>query len=135
MKTSLAVMALVILASCSKTTEPIIEVDYQLEIVPNSSLSISWDTTYYQHDATWKASDTLAADSFATVLKNSNLGVTDFWFPQSPTECTILLIVGSEVIVKLEKANDAASSVHLKTRESYPLVCNQTWRHYKYARK
>jgi len=135
MKAMFAVMALLVFGSCSKTTEPVTQVDYQLEIVSSSSLSISWDTTFYQHDATWRGVDTLAADSFANVLKYADIGVTDFWFPQSPTECAILLLAGSDVIVKLENPNPAASSVHLQTRSGYPLGCNQFWRHYKYTKR
>ncbi len=122
--------------SCSKSTEPAVQLQYQLEIVPSSSVSISWDTTFYQHDTTWTLMnflDTTAADSFANVLGTSHLAVTDFWFPQANTQCKVLIRVGSEVIVKLQKPDTNAKAIGLQTRNGFPIECFLTWRHYKYT--
>ena len=138
MKTSFATIMLLTLMSCSKTTEPAVQLQYQLEIIPSSSVSISWDTTFYQHDTTWTEMnfpDTAAADSFANVLKTSNLSVTDFWFPQVKTQCKVLLRVGSEVIVKLQKPDTSAKALGLRTRFGFPIDCFLTWRHYKYTKQ
>jgi hypothetical protein len=135
MKAMFTVLALLVFPSCSKTTEPITTLGYELEIVHSSSISISWDTTFYQHDTSWNGFDSAAADSFANILSNSGLGVTDFWYPQSSVECLIILIPGSEVIVKLEKPNPAAGSVHLQMGTGFPLACVPFWRHYKYTKE
>ena len=139
MKNSIMLIVILALLSCSKSTEPTIRLEYQLEIIPDSDISISWDTTYYQHDTTWVERtfpDTIAADSFATVLCNSNLPITDLWYPQvGRSGCKILFREGSYVIVKLGMPDLSTKLIGLRTRSTFPISCINTWRHYKFTQK
>jgi hypothetical protein len=140
MKVFVLMFPLVAFLTCSKTTEPVSQLTYQLEVIPASRFTPSWDTTFCQHDTTWNLNspifpDTIAADSFANVLTSSGLPVTDFWYPQQSSTCRIWIRSGSEVIVKLQYPDSATAQLGLQTRDGFPIPCIPDWRHYSFTRQ
>ncbi len=122
---------------CQNATEPTkimkkTEVQIEFELVPYTAIPSVWDSTFYQHDSNWYG-DTTAADSLANVLKYSGLPVTDFWFPQWPSECGIALISGSDAILKLIEPDTSVYRMGFQPHDSFPLACVQIWRHYKFV--
>jgi hypothetical protein len=126
------------LISCSKNENPVVdgkEKQMNLEIITSDQVKITWDSTIYQHNTDWAASlDTLAADSLATLLKNSDLSIEELWYPNVITFCEIPIRRGSEVIIKLSKSDTLIYNYgFLDNDGGFPINCFDYWRHYKYT--
>jgi len=139
-KVTILVFLSLALFTCSENTEPAYHLTYQLEIIPASSFTPSWDTTFYQLDSARSFNrpifpDTIAADSFANVLLRSGLPVTDFWYPNQQSTFKFWIRPGSEVIVKLQYPDIATAQFGLHTRDGFFVPWIRNWRHYVFTRQ
>lgn len=129
-----------LLAGCSGNGNPVVnekEKQMELEIISADQVQITWDSTVYQHNTDWADSiDTLAADSLAALLINSDLPVEELWYPNVVTYCEIPIRRGSEVIIKLSNADTLVYNYGFEKNDgSFPISCFDFWRHYKYTYK
>lgn len=106
----------------------------ELEIISSNQVLINWDSTIYQHNADWKTYlDTSAVDSLANLLKNSKILIGDMWYPNEYSDCSIQILAGGELIIKLNKPDTLIYSYGFQNNYSvFPINCFGTWRHYKY---
>lgn len=129
-----------LLTGCGKDENPVInekEKQINLEIISAGQVKITWDSTVYQHNTDWVDSiDSLAADSLAELLKNSDIPVEELWYPNVITYCEIPIRRGSEVIIKLSKADTLVYNYGFEENDgSFPISCFDYWRHYEYTYK
>ena len=129
-----------LLVSCNDNGNPIVnknEKQMELEIIPSNQVLITWDSTIYQHNTNWKTYlDTTAADSLANLLNNSEVLIEDMWHPNENSECGIPIIAGRAVIIKLNKPDTLIFSYGFQNNDgSFPIICFNFWRHYKYIYK
>ena len=125
---------------CTNNENPIAnknEKQLELEIIPANQVLITWDSTIYQHTTYWQTYlDTTDYDSLAISLLNSTLIIEDLWCPNVNTACTIPIRGGSEVIIKLNKPDTLVLSYGFQSNDgSFPIICFDSWRHYKYTYK
>ena len=130
--------AAAVLTGCSDIGNPVVndkEKQMKLEIIRSDQVKITWDSTVYQHTTDWVESiDTLAADSLAELLKNSDIPVEELWYPNVITYCEIPIRRGSEVIIKLSKADTLVYKYGFEENDgSFPISCFDYWRHYVYT--
>jgi hypothetical protein len=107
----------------------------ELEIVPSDSVSINWgDSTVYQHGTDWHSYlDTVAYDSLAIFLKNSELPIEDMWCPNEEMHCKIPYTPGMEVVLRLSKPDALVFRYGFHNIYGFPISCYSHWRHYKYT--
>ena len=106
---------------------------FEVEIIPYSDIPLDWDSTFFQHDATWNIGfDTLAADSLAREFLVNKIKIQDMWYPHSVFMCGIPTKAGSEVIIRLNSVDDNLSRLGFEKATSFPLVCCQKWKHYRF---
>ncbi len=130
----------VIMTGCGDNGNPVAgnkEKQMKLEIISSDQVKITWDSTVYQHNTDWSDSiDTLAADSLAALLKNSDLPVEELWYPNVITYCEIPIRRGSELILKLSKADTLVYNYGFQENDgSFPISCFDYWRYYQYTYK
>jgi len=131
-------MALALVGTCTDVPNQPSKPYYGMEIIHNSATPRVVDSTYYHHDPTWTAFfDTTAADSFANVLFQSSLDVSDFWFPEGwqSLNCATPLRPGMEIIVKLAVPDSVgAAALGLQRGINLAFGCVYRWRHYIFAK-
>jgi hypothetical protein len=113
------------------------EKELKLEIVYVNQVSIDWDSTVYQHKPIYSSYDTTYVDSLANVLKESKILIEDMWCPNSlDTECSILLISGRGIIIKLKEPDSSIYQYGFQENDgSFLIGCFRFWRHYKFIYK
>jgi len=130
-------ITLLLICSCA-TTDDIqnhSQNEIILTIIPSTEIPVSWDSTYYQHDSSYLAYlDTIAADSLAEVLVNSDLPITDFWYPNIDYICMIPIRGGSEVVVKLDRPDTTIYEYGFQEYDGFPVYCVPIWRHYEFIK-
>jgi len=134
---SLLCLAISFLVSCQKTTksnDEVFQLQIEFEIIPSNEVPKDWDSTFYQQNSNWAGFfDTTAADLLADELKDSNLPITDMWFPQVGFICGVPIRAGSEVIIKLSLPDTSIYQFGFQPQDGFPVVCVHTWRHYKFV--
>jgi hypothetical protein len=134
----LIVITASIVFNCDKSKKPL-SYEYEIlvkeQIIPENEVPRNWDNTFYQQNPNWKGFSRIsAADSLVNVLKNTNLPLSDMWFPYSDVECTIMLINGSQVILKLSEPDPNIYKYGFGDNEGFPIACIKEWKHYKFAK-
>ena len=128
----------ILLFACYSCDSNLINIDnvkeMQLEIIPANEVRITWDSTIYQHNSNWNTYlDTTAIDSLANFLKNMDFQIQDMWYPNEDTPCMVPIRAGSEIIIKLNKADGRILDYGFQKHEDgFPIACFGSWRHYKY---
>jgi hypothetical protein len=109
--------------------------EMKLSIIPSEEVTVDWGSCVYQHNTNLPITvDSSTYDSIANFLKNSNLIVEDMWCPYDDMLCRIPIIIGKEIIVKLNKPDTRILSYNFEpTNGDFPIVCFRNWRHYKYS--
>lgn len=108
---------------------------FEVQIVSHSNIPLSWDSTYYQHDPSWKSAfDSLAADSLARELVKNRIRIAEMWYPQTDFMCAVPIKAGSEVIVRLERSDDNLINLGFERATNFPVACCAKWRHYQFVK-
>lgn len=112
------------------------EKQIKLEIISASQVFIDWNSTVYQHKPIYSSYDTTYVDSLADVLKGSKILIEDMWYPNVKTVCSIVLIAGRDIIIKLKKPDILIYQYGFQKNDgNFQIGCFKLWRHYKFISK
>jgi hypothetical protein len=127
-----------VLFQCQGSITPLSE-DYEFivkeTIISNNEVPGNWDNTFFQQNTNWPGGSRIsAADSLAHILKKTNLPLSDMWFPNVGSECSIVLLNGSDVILKLTIPDTSIYRYGFRKNDGFPIVCIPEWKHYEFMK-
>jgi len=127
-----------VLLQCQGPQTPLSD-DYEFmvkeNIISNNEVPGNWDNTFYQQNTNWKGYSRIsAADSLVNILKRTNLPLSAMWYPHSDFECMIMMLSGSDVIIKLSIPDTNIYRYGFRDHIGFPIVCVKEWKHYKFIK-